>query len=354
MTSTDTAVGMTADALVELCQAHWYDAVAHMLRLRLAAGDRDPAILEASRIAEIAVRVLSLDAEDFGALAAQVTDRPWSAELAACAFPATPRDPNRGALGSLVPLYQLMLEVIDLRGERHEPQALVVTAHLLGEYLCQLGWETTLGHGGDPLRMGEYVGERWGTTDPACPHNSAMRQTAKRSLNACSGDVAGYTSYLDKFHSRLGDTLAVCAMNHETTQAGERPDVGVTCPNPCRWAVRGSLEQRRDLDARMRLALIYLDSPLVALRHHAPVGHFFGVPSAAEISEGWLRTWTKLTAPWPDGSNPLSGPVVADPDEVLPGLGALVSTVAGVPVRRGNLMARIGDDIIASLRRAAR
>ena len=49
------------------------------------------------------------------------------------------------------------------------------------------------------------------------------------------------------------------------------------------------MEHRRDLDARVRLALIYAESPIVALRHHAPVGHFFGVPSFAEIAEAWQR-----------------------------------------------------------------
>lgn len=353
MSPTSTLQAISARALVTLCHSHWYDAAAHLLRLRIGAGETDPAILEASRLAEIAVRVLALDAEDFIELAATVPERSWANDLAACAFPAEPRDPRRAALGSLVPLYELMLEVIDLRGERQEPQALVVTAHLIGEYLCQLGWESALGHAGDPLRMGEYVGERWGTSDHACPHNSAMRQTAKRSLNACGGDVPGYTSYLNKFHSRLGDTLAVCAMNHETIDAGERPDVGPTCPNPCTWAVRGTREARRDLDARMRLALVYLDSPLVALRHHAPVGHFFGVPSTSEIAQGWLRTWQKLTVQWPDGSNPLLAQAAADPSEVLPGLSALVTTVAGRPVRSGTLLSRIGDDIIASLQRAS-
>ena len=48
------------------------------------------------------------------------------------------------------------------------------------------------------------------------------------------------------------------------------------------------MEHRRDLDARVRLALVYVGSPLVALRHHAPVGHFFGVPSVQEISAAWL------------------------------------------------------------------
>lgn len=343
---------INSEALVALCEQHWYDSALSMINLRVQQGDQDPAILEAQLLARVAQRVLSLDAEDFEELSEQVADRPWAGRLSACGFPRGPRDEHRGALGSLVPLYQLMLEVLNLRSERGEPQALVVTAHLIGEYLCQLAWEQQLGHGGDPLQLAGQVGERWGTDDPACPHNSAMRATAKRALNASAGDQVGFTSYLDKFHSRLGDTLAVCAMNHLTIEAGERPDVGPTCPNPCQWALVGGRDTRRDLDARLRLALIYLDSPLVALRHHAPVGHFFGVPSVAEIAEGWLRTWQKLTVQWPDGSNPLIGVAPVDSHEALPGLSGLISTVAGHRVGEGSLLREIGDDIIAALRKA--
>lgn len=339
-------------SLVALCEQHWYDAALSMLTQRIAAGDDDPAILEAHRLALVAQRVLALDAEDFDELATTVEEYAWAERLSASGFPHGPRDPHRGALGSLVALYELMLEVLNLRAERGEPQSLVVTAHLIGEYLCQLAWEPRLGHGGDPLRLGGQVGERWGTDDPECPHNSAMRATAKRAVNASQGDRVGFTSYLDKFHSRLGDTLAVCAMNHLTIEAGERPDVGPTCPTPCGWAVQGSREERRSLDARLRLALIYLDSPLVALRHHAPVGHFFGVPSVGEISEGWLRTWQKLSAQWPDGSNPLIGAMPTDPHEALPGLSALISTVADRRIGEGTLLREIGDDIVAALRRA--
>jgi hypothetical protein len=196
--------------------------------------------------------------------------------------------------------------------------------------------------------MRTSVGERWGTASPDCAHSSAARATARRALNACDGDVVGYTAYLDKFHSRLGNALAVCAMNHETVAAGERPDVGETCPRPCSWTLRGSLEERRDVDARVRLALLYQDSAIVSLRHHAPVGHFFGVPSTAEIGEAWVATWERLTAPWPDGSNPLTvrGAVdLGEAAEALPGMSRLVSAVAGRPIGPGQLIRTIGGQI---------
>lgn len=342
---------MIDSAIRALLDGHWYDALAALLHDNPPRGPEAAKARQAYALATAAKRVLDLDAEDFGTIAEGFT-APWAHRLAESCFPLHPRDRERGALRSLVPLYELMLEVTQLRALRHEPLQVVVTAHLIGEYLCQLAWEPVLGHGGDPLRMGQTVGERWGTDDPACPHNSAMRATAKRSLNACSGDLPGYTAYLDKFHSRLGDALAVCAMNHATVDAGQRPDVGETCPDPCRWATAGSMEVRRDLDARVRLALLYVDSPIVSLRHHAPVGHFFGVPSVQEISEAWLRTWERLSQPWNDGANPLllgTVPGNAPPDEALPGMSALVSAVAGRTIGPGRVIRSIGVDIVATL-----
>lgn len=340
---------LDAALLRPLLDGHWYDALSAVLDAEVRAGHGTPDLIRARDLATAAKRVLDLDAEDFGAIAAAFPRAEWRDELNGACFPAEPRSPERGALGSLVPLYELMLEVLDLRALRHEPLQVVVTAHLMAEYLPQLAWESTLGHAGDPLRLRADVGERWGSDDPACAHSAPLRTTARRAFHACSGDLAGYTAYLDRFHSRQGTALAICAMHHLATEAGERPNVGDTCPNPCRWALRGTREEQRDLDARVRLALLYEESPIVALRHHAPVGHFFGVPSTSEISAAWLATWERLATPWPDGSNPLLLPdaVPGRPDdtEALPGLSALVSAVAGRTIGSGRLLRDIGLEI---------
>jgi hypothetical protein len=346
-----------------LLRGHWYDAVVALLdEMRPApvegsastTSTHRPAadLARARELAVVARRVLDLDAEDFTGIARR-TDATWADRLAESSFPAQPRDPIRGALGTLVPLYELMLEVLQVRALRREPLQVVVTAHLIGEYLVQLAWESTLGHGGDPLRLPAFVGNsRWGSEDPVCRHSSALRSTARRALNACSGDVSGYTTYLDRFHSRLGEALGVCSVNVDVVGRGERPDVGDSCPNPCGFVTGLGQEHRRDLDARVRLARLYIESPIVALRHHAPVGHFFGVPSVAEISEAWLRTWEKVSAPWPDGSNPVLAPELAaqaPEGEALPGLSALVSAVAGRPIGPGRLLRDIGDDVARAL-----
>ncbi len=337
------------DYLLPLLDGHWYDAVAAMLENAVRGGDKS--LLDAQELAGAAKRVLDLDAEDYAEIASGFGGAAWADELASACFPQEPRQANRGALGSLGPLYRLMLEVLDLRSMRHEPLQVVVTAHLIGEYLPQLAWESTFGHAGDPLRLASSVGEKWGVDGSDCPHPSALRTSARRALHAAEGDQPGFTAYLDRFHSRQGAALALCALNHETVAAGERPDVGETCPRPCGWAVRGSLEERRDLDARVRLTLLYRNSPIVALRHHAPVGHFFGVPSISEISGAWLRTWERLNAPWPDGANPLtSGGVPGAPaaHEALPGMSALVSAVAGRTIGPGRVIRDIGADVARS------
>jgi hypothetical protein len=349
-----TAGATGSSTLGALLRGHWYDAVLAVLEESADDGRADAAVdLDRARqLAEVARRVLDLDAEDFTAISGRF-DAPWAARLANCSFPAEPRDPMRGALSSLIPLYELMLEVLQIRALRREPLQVVVTAHLIGEYLLQLAWESTLGHGGDPLRLADFVGgSRWGTEDPVCRHSSALRSTARRALHACSGDVSGYTAYLDRFHSRLGDALGVCALSLDLAARGERPDIGEPCPNPCTFVTNLGREHRRNLDARVRLAILYVDSPIVALRHHAPVGHFFGVPSVSEISTAWLLTWDKVSAQWPDGANPLLNPGLpsrASEQEALPGLSALVSAVAGRPVGPGRLLHDIGNDVALAL-----
>lgn len=335
-------------SLSTLARGSWFEVVAAQLRLprahRAAASD------EARDLAAVAIRVLNLDAEDFQTAADRWSKRSWAGDLAACGFPASATSRRRGALGSLEPLYALLLEVVQLRWQRREPGQLLVVAHLIGEYLCQLAWEPVLGHAGDPVKMVTSTGELFGADDPACPMPSVMKATARRCLKAADGKDSDFTEYLERFHSRLGDSLAVCGTNTETIAPGERPDEGLSCTTPCRWALRPPLIERQRLDARLRLALGYLDSPLVALRHHAPVGHFFDEPSLDELRTAWMASWRRLARPWNDQANPL--PAQPDPDDgALPGLAQFVSVVAGRSITGGDLLKRIGDDLATALDR---
>ena len=239
---------------------------------------------------------------------------------------------------------------MEIRALRREPMQVVVTAHLIGEYLIgsspgrarsgtvatRCGWSASSAvAGGGPT-----------TRRVPTPRRSAA--TAKRALNACHGDTAGYTAYLDRFHSRLGEALGrlLAELRHRRTRGPTRRRR--FCPDPCHFMTRQSMAHRRDLDARVRLALLYVDSPMVALRHHAPVGHFFGVPSTQEISDAWLRTWEKLVGALAGRHQSAARPDLPEPGrrgEALPGLSALVSAVAGLPVGPGRLLRDIGDDV---------
>jgi hypothetical protein len=122
----------------------------------------------------------------------------------------------------------------------------------------------------------------------------------------------------------------------------------VTCPNPCGWVTDIPFEIRRDLDARVRLAMLFVQSPIVALRHHAPVGHFFGVPSHQEIQDAWALTWAKVNVVWADGDNPLHSAEhmsMGALHETLPGMSTLISAVAGRTIGPGYLIRDIARDL---------
>jgi hypothetical protein len=70
-----------------------------------------------------------------------------------------------------------------------------------------------------------------------------------------------------------------------------------------------------------RLAVAFGQCGLVRLRHAAPVGHGFGVPSPHEVAQAWQRSrdgMAKRGAALPDDGFP------------LPGLPSLFSAIAGV------------------------
>ena len=64
--------------------------------------------------------MLDLDAEDFTAISRRV-DAAWAGRLAGCVVPGRAARPDPRSAGSLVPLYELMLEVLQIRALRREP-----------------------------------------------------------------------------------------------------------------------------------------------------------------------------------------------------------------------------------------
>jgi hypothetical protein len=388
-----TAPSTSRDVVQALLADYRFSGVAAVVRLLDLPG---PTLHRIEALAKTGERLLDLDAEDFDVLAAR-EDLPAEVvePVRAAQFPRRPNGETRGSLRSLHPLYALMLEALDIRWLRREPIHVVVLLHLFAEYLPMLAWESVLGNSGDPrelLRFTGVEGSLWGHKDRACDHTAAQRAAAHRMGQAIRGDEEGWTVYLDRFHSRVADALGRCASH----PVSGRPMIDGVCRRPCGLWSQLSEPVRDDLGARMHLARMYAESPVVALRHHAPVGHFFGVPAPSEVAQAWERTWQRLNRPWDSGDNPLhlsagrgnghadTLPVGSDGDgrareqaghhdgrseldafvtnpatsghraandlpEALPGIGRVLSAVAGRPVRAGGVLRTIRDSIAGQL-----
>jgi hypothetical protein len=227
------------------------------------------------------------------------------------------------------PAYSLLLEVIEARWRRREMAALVATIHITSEYAPLLAWEQVLGHAGDPVRLADAVagtGSLWGdfTAEPrACPHSTADRSAARHALRVASGPPNGWQSYLDRQHSNTAHALGICAGY---------------CTRRCTVVTRLSKEDQRIVDDGSRLALA-----IVRLRHAAPVGHGFGVPSADEVTDAWLRTRAGLAR--------LEPAVETDDGFPLPGLPSLCTALAGLPIVPDRLLEATAAEIVAALDR---
>ena len=103
---------------------------------------------------------------------------------------------------------------------------------------------------------------------------------------------------------------------------------------------------RADLVERCRLAADFTDGALVKLRHAAPVGHGFGVPSPEEVQEAWARAASSLRRS-PLGKAALAS---AEGDRYpLPGLPALFSAIAAAEITRSTLLADVSARLTAAL-----
>ncbi|MFD0850885.1 hypothetical protein ACFQ07_01460, partial [Actinomadura adrarensis] len=99
---------------------------------------------------------------------------------------------------------------------------------------------------------------------------------------------------------------------------------------------------RADLENRCKLATDFTDGALVKLRHAAPVGHGFGVPSPEEVQMAWARARSSMRR-HPLGRAALEN-AESDPYP-LAGLPALFSLVAGTEITPETLL----DDVSTRL-----
>jgi hypothetical protein len=202
------------EVLVALARRRSFRDLAGLTPLAVAGGRLTPE--EAGRIQRLcsfAQRLMDLDAEDFGRLfpaietttevkhalrvGADAVPHDLVRRAAACRMPQAPDEPDPGALGSLLPVYRLMLELIAVRWERGEVLLLLAALHIAAEYAPLLAWEAALGHprpAPDRRRRdgrGQPVGTRRGPRLPA----PARVQGGRRAGN----------SGLRRRHRRVGE-----------------------------------------------------------------------------------------------------------------------------------------------------
>jgi hypothetical protein len=339
------------EALTLLAKRYAFAEVAALLEAgagRKALAERDVAMLQ--QLCAFGQRLLALDAEDFG-LADAVAGSNIEHDIAdrvrgdavprklmerslECRMPQSASEKHRGALASLRSVYRLLLEVVQVRFARRETGALVATVHIASEYAPLLVWERVLGHSGDPIRLPHNVGgegSAWGDAeDRGCPHTKTEKSAAKRALTVARENADGWRSYLDRQHSSVSRALAIC---------------GADCRRKCTVYTRLSPHDQTTVLAGSRIAMALNDSAIVRLRHSAPVGHAFGVPSEAELLDAWDRSRKSLSR--------LAPLIAVDDGYPLPGFTALISALAGEPMTPDTLVADTAEAIIALLAKAA-
>ncbi|MET7462100.1 hypothetical protein [Nonomuraea sp. NPDC005501] len=312
----------TRDLLVTLARRH---AFADLGALAPSA--------EVADVCEFGQRLLSLDAEDFAAEARAVPAE-LRRQARACHMPQTPREQPRGALESLRPAYGLLLEVIAIRWRRRELSPMIAAVHIASEYLPLLAFEPQLGHAGDPVRWPDGLsapGSRFGVIgDRDCDHTKSEQSATNRTLRVAVEPAEGWRAYFDRQHSQVAGALAVCVS---------------TCRNPCTAMHWIPPEPRADLGLRARTALAFAETPLVRLRHAAPVGHGFGVPSPEEVLEAWERSRAALD------KNAIGAAASKDDGFPLPGLPSLFSAIADAAIAPSTLLAGVSEHVVALLDR---
>jgi hypothetical protein len=177
--------------------------------------------------------------------------------------------------------------------------------------------------------MGE--GSAWGDFDDhGCPHTRQEKSAARRVISVARENSVGWRSYLDRQHSIVSRALAVCAAQ---------------CGRQCYVFTHLAPKEAETVTAGSRIAIALHDSAIVRLRHSAPVGHGFGVPSREQVLVAWEHTREVLAH---------HAPQITDDDGfVLPGFENMVSALAGRPVRMGTLIADTAEGVRALLATAS-
>jgi hypothetical protein len=343
-----TGVETARELLVALTGRYAFREVSALIGLGAADGLVTIAVAaDIQQLCSYGQRLLDLDAEDLASADAAVgatvdttvADRVTGDAVpehllrrgSACRMPQQPRELDRGAMRSLRPVFALLLEIMAVRWLRRETAALLAAAHIAGEYAPLLPWEGVLGHAGDPQRLATDViftghDSRFGVwEDRLCPHTKPEKSAANRALRTARENVLGWQAYLNRQHSTLAHALGTCASG---------------CRTPCAVVTMRTEHDRDELAAACRLAFVYAGSALIRLRHSAPVGHGFGVPSPAEVTAAWAHSRETIAR---HGEPGLA--VLAEDGFALPGLPSLFSAIAGTEIRPDTLLADTAHEV---------
>jgi hypothetical protein len=316
------------------------DAVDYGAPATAATTSRPEVHAKIRNLARLGEAVLNVDTHDFESwcqddqIPQHIRD-----DLALRTWPLKMQDEATGALHSLIPTFELLLEVFETRILKGDISMGLSIIHLMTEYLPLLGWEKELGHAGNPKQLAEYISQpnsMWQTD--ACPLNRQQRKAFANVITA-NQSQKNWRIYLRDSHSRAAASLSICASvpNPSSDVSGQR-----TCRTPC--AIR---KGNTDLAWAMVLTRRLKDSSLLTLRHDAPVGHFFSVPQEPEILASWETTWQGLIADRdeaPQVQNPLCNVTRTG---ALAGFPELLGVVAGLDsaMQPSNLVTKIATEI---------
>jgi hypothetical protein len=318
------------------------DAVDYGAPATAATTSRPEVHAKIRNLARLGEAVLNVDTHDFESWCQdEQIPKHIRDDLALRIWPLKMQDKAVGALDSLIPTFELLLEVFETRILKGDISMGLSIIHLMTEYLPLLGWETELGHAGNPKQLAEYLSQpnaMW--QSEACPLNRQQRKAFANVITA-NDSQKNWSIYLRDSHSRVAASLSICASvpNPSSEVSGQR-----TCRTPC--SIR---KGNKDLAWAMVLVRRLKDSSLLTLRHDAPVGHFFSVPQEPEILASWETTWQGLIADRdeaPERQNPLRNVTRTG---ALAGFPELLGVVAGLPgaMLPSNLISKIVAEIKA-------
>ena len=318
------------------------DAVDYGAPATAATTSRPEVHAKIRNLARLGEAVLNVDTHDFESWCQdEQIPKHIRDDLALRIWPLKMQDKAVGALDSLIPTFELLLEVFETRILKGDISMGLSIIHLMTEYLPLLGWEAELGHAGNPKQLADYLSQpnaMW--QSEACPLNRQQRK-AFANVTTANYSQKNWSIYLRDSHSRVAASLSICASvpNPLSEVSGQR-----TCRTPC--AIR---KGNKDLAWAMVLVRRLKESSLLTLRHDAPVGHFFSVPQEPEILASWETTWQGLIADRdeaPERHNPLRNVTRTG---ALAGFPELLGVVAGLPgaMLPSNLISKIVAEIKA-------